>query len=133
MEQEDHEGLYDLNQRFVWTADGKVDTWRILSEPQGALRGDCDDYAVTVGWILAGKSMSRFWMDVVTLKAVYWFVKSDKNNVGHLVLKYRGLGYIDNIYPYWRPETSHRKKFPMVLPLVVLKMALGKVGRLFGR
>jgi hypothetical protein len=39
--------IADLAARFTWTSDGKFDSFRILSEPQGDLRGDCDDFAVT--------------------------------------------------------------------------------------
>ena len=53
--------LHELNKRFVYKSDsGRIDNWRIIKSPVGAIYGDCEDYSLTLIWLLEGKSMSRY-------------------------------------------------------------------------
>lgn len=79
---------------FVYTPD-KFDSWRVLTPDQdGKFRGDCDDFAVSCLFILAG-SWRQFWFKLLTGQAKIHFVTV--GNSGHAVLQY-GDFYIDNIF-----------------------------------
>ncbi len=122
--------LDDLNARFYWTADGLIDSWHVMwgLDAHGRLRGDCDDYAMTVLRRVVAKSAWRFWWLLLTMQAMPWFTRLP-NGEWHVMLWVRRLGWIDNTNPYW----GLRKMplyFPFVLPVAVLKLGLGVV---FGR
>lgn len=124
--------LRDLRRRFTYRPDGGLDRWRILRAPAGPLVGDCEDYALTLAWILAGKSLARFWLDLVLCRSVIWFCLSPRGR-GHAMLWRRGRGWSDNIYRGWSPRPRHRRLFPMLAPLVALKFGVAAVLRLARR
>jgi len=113
--------LDQFNAAFVYKADGKLDSWRVLrtSDP----RGDCDDYAITVAHIEAGGWLALLW-GLLTFRFVPWFVWSE-NRVSHVALWVRGKGWIDNWYPYYSRTLRHKKRFPAFLPLIILKLIGG--------
>jgi len=115
--------LKEFNSRFKWVDDGKLDSWQILSGV-GPLEGDCDDYAVTASYIESG-SLTRMWWNLITLKHVHWFVWDDRDQ-SHLALWVKGKGWIDNQYPAYYKELRHKKRYPVLLPMVILKMFIGK-------
>jgi len=117
--------IEDLAARFVWTAD-KVDSFRILDAPEGPLRGDCDDFAVTALWIAEGRSMLRFWWALLTFRAVIWRVKGQRW-VSHAVLWHRKHGWIDNQNPAWSETKHHTLRWPRLLPIIAAKMLIGKL------
>lgn len=119
------DNLTDLRNRFVWTKD-KLEGWRVLSSLTGPLKGDCDDFAMTALWIMAGKSWLRVWWLILTCQAAVWYCHSERGN-GHAVLWLRGHGWIDNIYPHWATTTRHTRRFPWPAPIVVVKLLLGMV------
>jgi len=107
--------------QFKYEPDG-IDSYHILKEG-GA--GDCDDFAVTVAYLLSG-GILKFWLDVWTFRITFHRVKT--SNGTHLVLKYKGM-YIDNIKPIFRSDIGFKRKFPYIIlpPVVMLKMLIGKV------
>lgn len=111
---------------FKYTKDGRLDTWRILTGP--VKKGDCDDFAVTVLYEECGRSLPRFWFKLITFQAVLWYVTTPRG-VGHLMLWMPGKnrGWIDNRLPKWRDDHKNRKWFPMLAPIVALKLFLGKL------
>lgn len=118
----------NLKSRFTWESDGRVDSYHIMPT-SGPVRGDCDDYAATVLAELTGRSWLRFWWWLVTFRAVFWLVTSPKGNA-HVTLWVRGLGYTDN----WRnsfskTEDLHRKRYPVMWPIVALKLFTGLFDR----
>ena len=117
--------IEDLNRRFRWVPD-QLDSYRVMRNPTGPLRGDCDDYAATALWLHAGRSMVRFWWLVFTFRAVFWLCRADLNGERHVVLWVKGLGWIDNIYPKWSGATKHTRKYPVPPPLVLAKVFLGQ-------
>lgn len=118
--------LGDLCARFRWTAD-RVDGWRVLDAPAGPLRGDCDDFALTALWLVCGGSWLRLWWLVATFQAVFWYSRLPSGG-GHMMLWMRGRGWIDNIYPNWSDCARHRRVFPVLLPVAVIKLASGALG-----
>ena len=115
----------DLAARFEWVHDGKIDSFRILDNPEGPLRGDCDDFAVTALWITEGRSMARFWTALTTFRAVLWYVQGE-SFASHMILRHKALGWIDNQNPAWG-RRQHKLLFPAPMPWVAAKMMLGKI------
>lgn len=116
--------LGDLRNRFEWTKDG-VDTYRVMNERAGPLKGDCDDFAATALWLACDKSMWEFWKAVFTFQAVFWRVKGE-GWASHLVVYYKPLGWIDNGFTKWGPKRDVLR-FPVLPPIVAFKMLLGKI------
>lgn len=94
------------------------DSWRILKDTPR--KGDCEDFALTTLWLVAGQSIIRFWWYLVTFQAIIWHVRTPRG-VGHAELWFRGQS-IDNISPNWKPEHMHKRWFPYLWPLVAFKM-----------
>jgi hypothetical protein len=116
--------LKDLNEFFVWTPDGRLDSWRVLRDDSDAMfRGDCDDYAVTVAYLESGSSWMRFWWRLVTRQQVFWYTKTSQGDA-HLMLWIWGKGWIDNINPTFG-KRKFRRVFPAPVWWAATKMILG--------
>ena len=113
----------DLKGRFTWESDGKLDSWHCMAL-SGPVRGDCDDFAVTLLRQIAG-SWVKFWLWLITFKAVFWFVRDPQGQL-HVTLWLRGYGYMDNQrQDFSLKEDLHKKLYPVLFPLVILKMVIG--------
>lgn len=130
----------DLNARFAYRAD-TGESWRILKDV-GQVWGDCEDYGLTLIWLLEGGFdlianpenrtvlrecivMLRFWLALISCKYVLWQCQSP-NGVGHVVLWCRGYGWTDNMMQrqMTRAELKrlgYRLQFPWPVPMVALK------------
>ena len=113
--------LDDLRTRFIYTADA-TDHWTVLRAPSGPLKGDCDDFALTVLWITAGQSWWRILWLVLTVQACMWYTRTPRGR-GHMMLWMRGHGWIDNIYPDWGVR-RHPRIVPYVFPLFVMALII---------
>lgn len=111
----------DFAGRFRYRAEAR-DRWSLLDGP-GLVRGDCEDFALTVAWIVCGRSWWRFFWAVLLCRVVFWHVRLGGR--GHMMLWVRGAGWIDNNYPTW----SLRPKFRRWWPLWVLVWAKFLKGR----
>ena len=40
--------LSSLNQNYIYTADGALDSWTIIEPVDGKYKGDCEDYVLTL-------------------------------------------------------------------------------------
>ena len=122
-------GLDDLNRRFEYRGDtSKLDKWSIL-KGDGVLYGDCEDYSLTLIWMMEGKSMVRFWLAICMCKYRLWHCASPRG-VGHAVLFHDGK-WIDNIQRRWMtapPKTlGYKMRFWMFPPIVLIKMLISPV------
>jgi len=115
-----------LKERFRYDIDGGIDTWHILRGD--VVYGDCDDFTITLLWECASRSILRMWWWILTFKAVPWLVEGPVGD-RHVALWLRGHGWACNIFPYWREEQDMPKILPFILPIVILKLLLGKVMR----
>ena len=68
------------------------DHWKIMKEAPYV--GDCEDYSLTVLYLISKKSWIKFWLHLFTFKAKICFVTTHTGG-GHAVLKFGKL-YIDN-------------------------------------
>ena len=129
--------LSRLAREFSYSSDGFLDSWKIHSRrgADGRIRGDCEDFALTLAWRLAGESWFRLLWHLLSLKSVIWHVtsvqKDGSRGGGHVALWHRGSGWADNIYPAWKGSTPHTRRFPWLLPLLLLKLGSGKIFRMF--
>lgn len=112
---------------FTYKPDGKVDFWQVHKK-DGPFVGDCEDFALTLLYRLSGKSMFKFWLNLITFRAVLWHCKT-KSGSGHLILWYKGGHWADNTMRSWYRELSmpHMLLFPWPWPFLPLKMLIGKV------
>jgi predicted transglutaminase-like cysteine proteinase len=124
--------LIKLNQRFKYKLDGKHDSWQVLDvDKPGELLGDCEDYALTVLFILSNHNWLTFWWNLISRKAKICYCKP--NGVGHAVLRFNGQ-YIDNIQQTWCTKKKlqdknynlHWRGYGLYIPYqVAIKMLIG--------
>jgi len=116
---------YDLDQ-FA-----SKDHWRIMKEHPHV--GDCEDYALTLLWLICDKSMWKFWWKLFTFQAQIRRVIT-KNNVGHAVLRY-GDAWADNWtrkFVNWEEMEAlgHKKDGLHYWPLTVaIKLLIAKFSK----
>lgn len=110
--------LADFIARYRWRADAR-DNWNLLDSPSsdGLFHGDCEDFALTVLWLMAGRSWLRVWWLVLTFQAMIWNVRAPSGET-HAILWMRGHGWIDNIFPWWSDQCLHRRRFPYLAPIL---------------
>ena len=93
--------------------------------------GDCEDYALTLLWLISGKSMLKFWFNLITFKAQIRRVIT-KNGGGHAILRYGNM-YADNWtlkFVEWEEmeKLGHKPFFWLYTPLdVALKLGIAKI------
>ena len=128
--------LIELNSSWKYKYDTEQynlrDNWKIMKEPPYI--GDCEDYALTLLYLISGKSLWKFWWNLITFKAQLRRVITENGN-GHVVLRY-GKMYADNwtltFVPWAEMEKlGHKKNFWFYLPQdVALKLLVAKVWKL---
>jgi hypothetical protein len=115
-----------LNSKFVYKRDHKYfDSWKIL-HGEGSWEGDCEDYSLTLMWMLSGQSVIKFFWNIITFKYLMWFVKT--NGTGHAIVKIDEL-YYDNIQKRGVTKehlikSGYKFVFPMLFPYVFVKLLL---------
>lgn len=83
--------------RFVYKEDPKSwwpDYWFVMKEKDGKMYGDCDDFAVTVLWLVCKRNLLKFfWHVLFTHKHKVYRVRSNNSSTyNHLI------GRVDD---YW--------------------------------
>jgi predicted transglutaminase-like cysteine proteinase len=116
----------NLNNRFVYINDMK-DSWNILTK-EGKIVGDCEDYILTLMYILSSKSCLKMSLSILSMKFVIWYCKSPGGE-NHVVLWIRGIGWTDNINGKIVKKEDLKKQgyklyYPMLAPVVAAKMIL---------
>ena len=118
--------IKDFLSRYKYRKDIDGDRWTLLDgigETRGDIHGDCEDFAYTVLWLMAGRSWLKFWWLVVSCQAVLWFVKTQYGE-GHAVLWMRGHGWIDCNHREWSATPHYKKVFPYIAPSLALVLAV---------
>lgn len=124
--------LHDFMQRYKYKLGHVfIDGWRIVER-----EGDCDDFALTIAYYLAGESIWKLLWNVLTFKTIFWLAKSPKNGFWprHTILYHRGFGYIDSSFnniAFMPKPYPNRLIFPWLFPVVVLFMLQGKIYKTF--
>lgn len=104
-------------------APDKVDGWTVTT------RGDCDDFALSMAWILSGHSYLRLAFNIAVMRVRFLYVSTPRGEA-HLVLGYKGQ-YIDNINPTWRESHGYKRIFPWTIlpPIALFKILIGAIFR----
>lgn len=89
----------EFSERFEYISDrnhyDQRDAWYIMESKDGKFYGDCEDYALTLLYLLCNRSLFKFWFYLFTRRAKLQYCKT-KRGVGHGVLVYKSK-YVDNI------------------------------------
>lgn len=123
------DALKILNSRFVYKKDKYryLDTWTIMHGDEKWI-GDCEDYSLTLAWLVADQNVFKFVWNLVTFQFLIWFVKSPSGE-GHGIIKIGDL-YYDNIQKKGSTKEylkgkGYRFILPLVFPVVLFKMLFG--------
>ena len=124
--------LKELNSSWAYKYDidqyAQREYWQIMKEHPYV--GDCEDYALTLLYLISGKSMWKFWFYLITGKAQIRRVTT-KNGGGHAVLRF-GKMWADNWtkkFVTWEEmeKLGHKKYYWFYLPQdVALKLATAR-------
>jgi len=124
--------LEELNSTWAYKYDidqyAKREYWQIMKDHPYV--GDCEDYALTLLYLISGKSMWKFWFYLITGKAQIRRVTT-KNGGGHAVLRFGNM-WADNWtkkFVTWEEmaKLGHKKYYWFYLPQdVALKLAVAK-------
>lgn len=125
--------LAELNDSWKYKYDedqyASKEYWKIMKE--APYIGDCEDYALTLLWLISDKSMLKFWFNLITFKAQIRRVTT-KNGGGHAILRYGNM-YADNWtlkFVKWEEmeELGHKPFLWLYTPLdVALKLGIAKI------
>ena len=129
------DALKILNSKFKYKSDTFrwLDHWRVMVNDGDVWHSDCEDYSLTLAWLVSDRSLIKFIWNLVTFRFLLWFVKSPGGE-GHAIIKIDGL-YYDNIQKKGRSKDQLKAKgykfvFPLIFPAVALKFAISLVGGL---
>lgn len=112
--------LAAFRRRYRYVRDPGRDRWTLLIAPEGPLCGDCEDYAYTALWIIAGGRRARFWQMIRRREAELWYTRVHGTGEGHVMLFVKGLGWTDSLHKDWSATPHH----PMLRRYGALKLAL---------
>ena len=86
----------EINSSFLYQRDdSRIDDWDVLDTSKEQIKGDCEDYALTLLWLESKENLIRFVFNILLHRYTIYFCKAP-NGEGHAVLKHDGY-YIDNI------------------------------------
>jgi hypothetical protein len=117
--------------RFKYRADPAMgDPWHILDTSRSTIRGDCEDYALTVLSLIEGGGLFGVLKALWSKRAAIWFCIDPQGDRRH-ILEYRKVGFLDNQQQMWGErlwyeEIGYRfkKRQPFLACLVHLILGL---------
>tara|TARA_B100000424_G_scaffold262506_1_gene248594 strand:+ start:595 stop:1029 length:435 start_codon:yes stop_codon:yes gene_type:complete len=116
---------------------GMRDAWKIIysTNAEGKYEGDCEDYALSILYRLAGESHLKMWWLLITHQAGICLVGPSKFKTSHAVLRYKGE-YIDNQVRKFGPKYEIERNYRFHIfygygwaYMTALKMIISKVVR----
>jgi len=100
--------------------------WRILDSDDP--KGDCEDFALTVAWIMNDRSMWKLIKSILRKDVQIWTGVS-KYGERHAMLRAdvnNKWMWIDNIYKFWMLDTADNKMEKPYKPVVVFVELVNK-------
>ena len=76
-----------------------TDFWRVLDTTKETFSGDCEDYGLTVLWLICDRNIKKFVDAILSGKAKLWFCETPYGK--HNILEYDHL-FCDNIEKQWK-------------------------------
>lgn len=105
------EAVQTVNKFFKYETDKEQynfnEVWRIMRPNR--MTGDCEDYALTVLFLIANRSYLRMFLWLLTRKAKILHLIHKETGEGHAVLEYKDK-QVDNILRYWNEGTRLRAR-----------------------
>lgn len=77
---------------------GKVEDWRVIKW-DGPFEGDCEDFALTLLYRIAGDLGGMFEL-LRSDRAIVWWCMNSKGDA-HVCVELLGYGFADNVFPVW--------------------------------
>ena len=126
--------LDNIASKFKYRADPKFfDYWTVMKENNGIMEGDCDDFSMTVLWMLCDRNFFIFvWNVMILHRYRLYFVKTITGE-RHMVGYAHGL-WFDNWTKCALPKeefidkTKHKIYFfwpsPLMIPYLILGLVL---------
>lgn len=132
------EALKILNSKFKYKIDQIkwLDHWRIMIGDGDVWYGDCEDYSLTLAWLVSDQSYAKFTWNLITFRFLLWYVNAP-NGEGHAIIKIGDL-YYDNIQRKGvtaeeLTQKGYKFKLPVIFPIVFFKLFIGRLAKLFQR
>ena len=132
------EAIETVSKKFTYTADRTgsfmKDNWFIMKEQDGKYRGDCEDYALTVMYLVAGGYLKFFWK-LITGEYKLHITSSNGDKLDHCVGSIDGVWFDDWTLKGLSREQSFEKtgqKYGHKRSVFVVFSKL-LVGKLFGK
>lgn len=123
--------VMEVASRFQYQKDKWfLDTWSVMREKDGWMRGDCDDFVITCIWYACDKNLFTFIWNVFILHRYRIYSCKTFDGEGHFV------GCVkDNWFDNWTlrtvtkaemiKETNHKIGYMNVMPIIAAKMFFG--------
>lgn len=118
------DALDALRARFIYRSDIR-EKWRILRD-EGQVWGDCEDFSLTLAWLISGRILWRFWWNAITFRFIIWHCVTEQGEQ-HACIWVRGKGWADNIYSTWSKRKRFKLIFPWIAPMLALKLLIGRL------
>lgn len=128
-----------INSKWKYKYD-KGDKWQVLDIDKDTIKGDCEDYSLTVLYhFVCDGDWKKFLWHIISGKTSIWYVEVDTEdsegvtpNRGHAVMQVEPYGWIDN----WSKEFvlskevminryDHKFKYKYNRLIVLLKLLKG--------
>ena len=111
---------------------GFFETWSVMDTTKTVWEGDCEDYSLTVLWLMSDKKKKAFLFNILFHPDYRMhFVRYKATKEGHAVLHYKGK-FCDNIQQKWFTKkdeeyTRYDWKWPIFGFIVCINLVLGKI------
>jgi len=126
----------EVSSKFKYVTDkikyGFFETWSVIDISKPVWEGDCEDYSLTVLWLMSDKKKKTFLFNILFHPDYRMhFVRYKATKEGHAVLHYKGK-FCDNIQQKWFTKkdeeyTRYDWKWPIFGFIVCINLVLGKI------
>lgn len=99
----------DFVLRYVWKKAGPFGGLRVLKD-DGVVEGDCRNFALTVAWLMAGRSIVVMLLNIIVGNSVLWFCWAKGP---HMALWDNGSGWICSSHRDWLKRTPNTRLLPL--------------------
>lgn len=114
---------------FRYDKGSSIEGWKDIRKSK---TGDCNDFALSVLLLECDGWLRSIWM-IITMRAVFWLVRSPSNIRSesfskHIALWHHKKGWIDSTNRKWRSSVNpHQKRIPLLFPWVLFRVFWGKI------
>ena len=126
----------EVSSKFKYVTDklkyGFFETWSVIDISKPVWEGDCEDYSLTVLWLMSDKKKKTFLFNILFHPDYRMhFVRYKATKEGHAVLSYKDK-FCDNIQQKWFTKkdeeyTRYNWKWPIFGFIVCINLVLGKI------